>query len=379
MPEVSTVFLHPEDVRETAVLAAKRAAGAETERRLTPDVVESVIGAGFARHLVPARWGGSAGGFAELLQAVVRLGESCTSTAWFASLAAGVARLAAYLPLAGQHDIWAQGPDTIVVGALAPMGSAEPVSGGWRVRGRWSYVSGVGHSRWALVCARVVSATAQPRFFAVPRASYGIVDTWFNTGMRATGSNTLTLDDVFIATTHSVALDELTTGLAPEAKAPCHRVPLKAANGLTLAAPLLGAARGALGRWTSLERAKREAPAASVSGAPDRTAYELTQARAEAEIDAAELLLERAAGVADSGRADPLLAARNARDCSLAAEMLAVAVDRLLRSAGSRGQSETEDLQRFWRDVNSGAGHAALQFPAAAAAYVRLLADVPAV
>ncbi|MFI2242266.1 acyl-CoA dehydrogenase family protein [Streptomyces chrestomyceticus] len=378
MPDTPGPLLHPEAVRETAVLAAGRAAEAETERRLAPDVVESVLRAGFARHLVPAKWGGAAGGFTELLPAVVRLGESCTSTAWFASLAAGVARLAAYLPTAGQQDIWAKGPDAVVVGALAPVGTAERAPGGWRVRGRWPYVSGVGHSDWALVCARLASGGSGACFFAVPRDAYGIEDTWFNTGMRATGSNTLTLDEVFVAETHAVALDVLTAGQAPEAEALCHRTPLKAANGLTLTAPLLGAARGALGRWTELVRHKFDTPAASVAGAPSPASYEVIQARADAEIDAAELLLRRAAEVADSGRPDPLRTARNARDCALAAEMAAVAVDRLLRSAGSRGQSETEDLQRFWRDVNSGAGHVALQFPAAAGAYARLFMSTPA-
>lgn len=372
MPEVRAPSLSGNAVREAAVIAAKRAAEAEANRQLMPEVFDMVIEAGFARHFVPVRWGGAAGSFTELLPAVTLLGESCTSTAWLASLVASVGRMAAYLPPEGQHSIWEKGPHTVVVGALAPSGTAEPVSGGWQVRGQWSYVSGIEYSHWALVCARVaVEQQQKARFFAVPRSAYGIVDTWFNTGMRATGSNTLTLDEVMVLQTHSVALDDLLAGLAPGAKAPCHRVPMKAANGLTLTGPLLGAARGALRRWSDLTRAKLDAPATAITGAADRTSYELILARADGEVDAAQLLLQRVAEVADHGHPDPLLTARNGRDSALAAEMLAIAVDRLLRSSGSRGQSESEELQRFWRDVNSGAGHSGLQFPPVASAFIR--------
>lgn len=359
-------------VREAVASAAKHAAEAEADRRLSPDVVDLVVAAGFARHFVPARWGGTAGTFGALLPSVALLGESCASTAWFASLAAGVGRLAAYLPPEGQRDIWRDGPDTLVVGALAASGSAERVPGGWRVRGQWPYVSGVGFSTWALVCARATDGDRRhPRFFAVPREAYGVTDSWFNVGLRATGSNTLTLDETTVPDTHSVALADLLRGEAPEAEAACHRVPMKAANGLTLAAPLLGAARGALRHWSALVRAKLQGPGAAITGTADRTPYELTLARSDGEIDTAALLLERVAAVVDRGPVDPLLTARNGRDCALAAETLAGAVDRLLRSSGSRGQSDSEDLQRFWRDVNAGAGHSGLQFPSGAAALVR--------
>ncbi|MFI2212334.1 hydrolase [Streptomyces sp. NPDC020141] len=372
MPQTRPTTLSADAVRDVAVLAAKRAAEAETARQLTPDVVGLVIEAGFARHFVPARWGGAAGGFRPLLDAVAELGESCTSTAWFASLAAGVGRLAAHLPPEGRHDLWHEGPDTVVVGALAPSGRAERVPGGWRVRGEWPYVSGVAYSEWALVCALAVTGEKrEPRFFAVPRGDYGIADTWFNTGMRATGSNTLTLDDVIVPETRSVPLADLLAGPAEGAEAPCHRVPMKAANGLTLTAPLLGAARGALRHWAALTARRLAGPAAAITGAPERIPYELVLARSEGETDAAGLLLERVASVLDAGGADPVLTARNGRDCALAAELLAGAVDRLMRSSGSRGQSESDEMQRFWRDVVSGSGHSGLQFPAVASAHVR--------
>ncbi|MFF9024875.1 acyl-CoA dehydrogenase family protein [Streptomyces eurythermus] len=372
MPATQPTSLSPDAVREAVETAAKHAAASEAERRLPAEVVAPVLAAGFARHFVPARWGGSAGTFRALLPAVAAIAEGCTAAAWFASLAASVGRLAAHLPLEGQAELWRDGPDTPLVGALAASGTAERVPGGWRVSGQWPYVSGADSSAWALVCARAVDGERQePRFFAVPRASYALRDSWFNVGLRGTGSNTLFLDGVTVPGTRSVALADLLAGEAPDAEAPCHRVPMKAANGLTLTAPLLGAARGALRHWSGLVRGKLQAPAAVVTGAVDRTPFELMLARADGEVDAAALLLERVAEVVDRGTVDPLLTARNGRDCALAADLLAGAVDRLLRSSGSRGQSDTEPLQRFWRDINAGAGHSGLQFPPAASALVR--------
>jgi two-component flavin-dependent monooxygenase len=358
--------------RDVSVVAAKQAAEAEANRRLHREVVDAVVDAGFARHFVPASLGGAAGTFAELLAAVALIGDGCASTAWLASLTAGTGRMAAYLPADGQAAIWAGGPDSLVVAGLMPAGTAEPAAGRWRVTGHWPYVSGIDFSDWALVCAwTVVEERREARFFAVPREAYQIADTWFNAGMRATGSNTLVLDDVTVPAERSVALQDLLDGLAPDAAAPCHRVPMKAANGLTLTGPLLGAARGALRRWCELVRPKLGAPGGAISGAVDRLFYDLVLAQSAGQIDAAHLLLDRVAEVADQGETSAVATARSGRDCAFAADMLSTAVDRLLRGSGSRGQAEGEELQRHWRDVACGAGHSGLQLAGHASAYSR--------
>lgn len=355
---------------QIAEIAGKYAADAEADRRLHPDVVQAVLEAGFARHFVPARWGGNAATFTEVTSAVAAIGESCASTAWYASLTASLGRMAAYLPLEGQQEIWQDGPDPLIVGALMPLGKAEPVDGGWRVSGKWPFVSVIEFSAWALVCGMAVTAQRPAaRFFAVPRDSYGILDTWFNVGMRATGSNTLVLDGVFVPATRSFARDEVAEGRAADSSALCHRVPLKAANGLAFATPVLGAASGALQLWTSwIAEKTRTAPNYGITGGSGPS-YDLTLARCAGEIDAARLLLQRVAGLADEGAVTPLQTAQNSRDCALAVELLVNAVDRLFRTAGTRAQADGNALQRFWRDVNAAASHVVLQFEPAANTY----------
>jgi two-component flavin-dependent monooxygenase/oxygenase LndZ5 len=101
-----------------------------------------------------------------------------------------------------------------------------------------------------------------------------------------------------------------------------------------------------------------------------RSAYQSTLARSAGEIDAAGLLLERVAVVADRGAGlEQPLVARNLRDCSLSIDLMVSAMDRLFRAAGTTGQSAQSPFQRFWRDVNCVGGHASLQFEPAAIAY----------
>jgi len=370
---------------DVAAIAARCAAGAEARRELDPEVVKAIVTAGFARHFVPLSCGGDAGTFAELMSAVVTVGETCAATAWCASLSASMSRMAgAFLTAEGCEEIWADGPDAVIVGSVTPLGRAEPVAGGWRLSGRWPYISAVAFSDWALVCGLMhTGGEPESKLFAIPRASYSIEDTWFNIGMQATGSNTMVVEDVFVPTPRAFNRADLFAGRPVESAhttAACYSAPLQAVNGLSFVIPALGASRGALEAFSSYIAGKiRNAPA--LPGVPgvqgNRATYEMALARSAGEIDAAQLLLERAAAIADHGSAvTPLETTRNLRDCSLAVDLLVTAVDRIFRTAGTTGQSATGRLQRFWRDVNSISTHMAIQFEPAARAYTSTLLKV---
>lgn len=361
--------------KDIVEIAAKNAADAETNRKLDPDVVDAVLKAGFARHFVPTRVGGRAATFTELIEPVAVLGEACVSTAWYASLTAALGRMTAYLPVEGQAEVWSTGPDALIVGALMPLGKAVPTDGGWTLSGTWPFVSVIEYSDWALVCAMAASGgKPEPWFFAVPRSTYSIVDTWHTMGMRGTGSNTLVLDEVFVPAARTCTRTSIAVGEGVAAEAVCHTVPMKAVNGLAFAVPVLGAARGASTVWTSWI-AEKLAPGDghNAISALDRVSYEHTLARATGEVDAAQLLLERVAQVADAGGITPLDVARGSRDCALAAELLVAATDRFFSTAGTRAQAESNPLQRFWRDAHAAASHIGLQFGSAASAYASRL------
>ncbi|MEU5373636.1 acyl-CoA dehydrogenase family protein [Streptomyces sp. NPDC005951] len=358
--------------QDVASLAALRADRAEEDRQLTADVVRAMVEAGYARHFVPADHGGSAGTFTELSAAITVVGARCAAAAWSASLMANLARMAAYLPVEGRKEVWKDGPDTLIVGGVSPVGRAHAEGDGWRLSGKWPYISLVDHSDWALVCGVVrTGAGYEPRLFALPREVYTVDKTWSDIGMRATGSNTLVAEDVFVPATLSFPVSDLHEREEAEPLPPCHAVPLQAVNGLSFCLPILGAAEGALEYWSvyAEQKIRSWSPARPGPG-PGPGFYEEVLARCSGEIDAARLLLERVAGAADRGPGITAVeTARSQRDCALSADLLVGAVNRLFRASGTAGHSGEEPLQRIWRDVNSAAGHVVLQFGPCATAY----------
>lgn len=352
--------------RETA---ARLSQETEREGRLPEAVLDAVRAAGFARHLVPARFGGNEGSYTELAAAVADLGEGCASAAWCASVYAIAGRLAVHLPAEGQAVIWADGPDALIASGIVPAPGAQvrAEEGGWRLTGEWPFASGVHGADWAVVGGLAeVDGAKVFRFFALPADSLTIRRTWDNVGLSGTGSDSVVLSEVFVPDTLSFAFDALLQGLPVGSGAPAHTVPYKLVNGLVFVAPVLGAARGALRHWTEWVAAKRE-----TSGRPtrERAMVQQTLARAAAEVELAETLLMRAAASADLGRTDAETLVRSPLDYTLVAELLGAATDRLMRSGGARAQTRSNPVQRAWRDVHAAAGHVVLQFDAAATGY----------
>ncbi|BCM65154.1 MULTISPECIES: acyl-CoA dehydrogenase family protein [Streptomyces] len=361
--------------RPVVRLAAARAADADREAALSPEVVSAVVAAGFARHFVPRAHGGDEGTFLTFLRASAVLGEACGSTAWFASLAATMGRITAFLPLDGRKQIWQDGPDTLIAGSLLPQGTCERVPGGWRIRGRWPYVSSCTAADWTLLLARPDGGdVTQARFFALPREAYAVEETWASLGMRATGSHTVVVRDAVVPGELSFPRADLYRGTAGPRRT-VRPVPLRAVTGLSFAAPALGTARGAAQVWTERIRG-RLAAAGGATPALERAGYDLALSRSVDDIEMAALLLERVAGSADEAGDRPagdLWAAAQARSTAKAAELLLSSVDRLLRAAGTECLAAEDELQRRWRDLRTVASHGTLRYATKAAAYAECI------
>ncbi|MER6097818.1 acyl-CoA dehydrogenase family protein [Streptomyces sp. NPDC001728] len=369
--------------------AARHAEESERTGRLHPEVVAAMTDAGLARHFVPRRWGGTAGGFAELIDTVAEVGAACASTAWCGVLLAAHGRLAAHLPVEGQRELWGDSPDTRVAAAVVPpAGRLTRAPGGWNLSGEWAFASGVEHAEWVLLASLDHSGAGAPvyRVLAVPRERVGVRETWDAVGLRATGSHSVVIEEadaVFVPEHRTFVRDALVTGAREEegesvaavvrgsGVAPCHRVPYQLVAALLFAAPALGAARGALAAWTVLTGLRRLPGGRPLSEDP---VVQQALARCAAEIDAAHLLLGAAATRADDWTEDgdgagAAVVALNQRDSAVAVDLLAGAVERLMRTGGARGLIAGGGLERAWRDIHAIAAHAALQPAPAAAAY----------
>ncbi|SEE30011.1 two-component flavin-dependent monooxygenase/oxygenase LndZ5 [Streptomyces sp. 2231.1] len=367
--------------RDIAATAAGLAARMAEQRHIDAGLVTAMREAGFMRHLAPARYGGAGGTLADLLDAVATLGEACPATAWCASLFASTPRFVPCFPEAGQKEFWADGPDTAFVCSVLPFGEAvrDADGDGLRVSGRWPYMSAAEHADWLIVCARTTGAGgSRLTLVAVPASAVRIEDTWDSVGMRATGSDTLVLENVPVPAARYVDRDAVFAGRAADGTS---IAPLAAVNGLTFVVPALGAAQGALAELTR-HLAGKLAEVTPTPGMPgpggNLATQEMTLARSAAEIDSARLLLTRIARLADDG--GPFTGrtiARNMRDSAFTVELLLSAVNRVFRAAGTGGQAAHGTLERFWHDVNAVATHQAVQFEPAAHHYARALFTAP--
>lgn len=345
--------------RQAAEQAAKFALAADRQRRLDPSVAEALVAAGFARHFVPVRWGGTAGSACEAVEALATVGEGCMSAAWSAGVLLALGRMCSNLPLEAQEEVWGDGPDVPMAGSVVPTGTVEKVPGGWRLTGCWPYATGVDYAAWTTVGALDTSGDEPVfRHFLLPRSDYTVRDTWFNVGLRGTGSNSVEVDGAFVPSHRSFTHNQVLSGSSDPSAPACHRMPYKLLNGIMFVAPGIGAVRGALREWIQWTATRVEANRTATA---ERPSVRLAIAAAGAMLDSATMLVQRAAQVVDRGEFSPELPLRSSRDFTAAADMLLDATNRLFRVSGTHGQAETNTIQRVWRDVHCMAGHGALQ------------------
>ena len=339
-----------------------RAAAAEAARRLPDESVREFLDAGLTRILMPPRFGGYGLGLDTWLEAVLAISKADASHGWCASLMIHHPHYAGQFPEEAQQAMWADGPDVIIAVSVMPTTRVTPVEGGYRISGQSAFASGVAHSSWVFI-GGMVATEREPEwtFFLIPPKQYQVPDTWHTVGMRATGSNTIVTDNVFVPHSRTMRLSDIREGRGPGAsshEASIYRAPFIAYAPLTFAAPMLGAAQGAYDYFRDWTRERKGAGGISVAG---MTSVQVRLARTAADLDAAELLLRRAADVAQAATpASPALRARSMRDYSRASELAVSAIDTLLEMSGTAGFAETNPIQRAWRDIHFSSRHISL-------------------
>jgi 3-hydroxy-9,10-secoandrosta-1,3,5(10)-triene-9,17-dione monooxygenase len=268
----------------------------------------------------------------------------------------------ANFPDEAQHDVWRDSPDRKMGVSLAPNGTAQSARGGFRLSGHWSWVSGVDHSDWAILGARLSDTPAEIRHFVIPRADFDIRDTWFNVGLRGSGSNDVIVDEVFVPAHRTLSMHDFREGTTPGAlvnPGADYRIPMIAAMPLCLCGPLLGIGRGAFRRW--LEWTSGRTATASGDAVANSLRVQLRATQSEAELDAADLLLRRnLSSLSDGHSVDLAIRSRNFAAYGVAAQFVCNAIDGLFNISGAHGLRDGMDIQRAWRDAHAIAAHTGL-------------------
>ena len=101
--------------------------------------------------------------------------------------------------------------------AATPTGQAVRVPGGYRISGRFPFASGCHHCEWVWLGCVVIAdgmqladsnGVPETRQCLVKLSQCEILDTWYTTGLRGTGSNDLLVKDVFVEADHTFSFQD---------------------------------------------------------------------------------------------------------------------------------------------------------------------------
>ena len=356
-----------EMVKQVEPILRASAARSEAERRLAPEAMNALIDAGILRSLVPAAYGGAELGPIAGLQLLEELAHIDSAAGWVAFICAAVATFPALLPKQAADEMLAD-PRAVCCGAWFPPGSAEPVQGGYRLSGRWSFGSGSNYAAWltgqALVTENgtpVLGPDGRPTALIVffPAKDAQIIENWDTLGMRGTGSHDFQVHDCFLP-------DYLAWPVGPWIPAnpafsgPLYRIAVWYFSAVQ-AIVALGIARAAVDDLLTLAQTKT--PSYTPTGLADKPVVQDKVARARAAVDAARSYIHAATAEAEANvQTQQRLTIEQGLPLALSAsygiEAAVQAVDLVHSCAGTSGIRNTKRFQQYFRDVHTLSQHA---------------------
>lgn len=359
------------DIRELAPVIARRVAQFDAERRMPIDVVDMLRAIGVFRVFAPHSHGGLEIDLPSAVQVITALSRIDGSLGWTAMIGSGSAIFAPLLPKETYHQVYRNGPDVILGGSVAPVGTAELAAGGWRVTGRWPFASGCLHADWLIgVCVMMEDGEPIPgqagasglptiRGFALPAHEWLIEDTWYVAGLKGTGSNHIALTDKLVPAANFFDLN------GP----PCEPGPLY--RGLLPSLPLfhgafaVGMAQGALDELLAMANTGRQQLRAATPMRESET-FQFELGRVAADVRAVQAVHQaQVAGNWQHALAGTLKdEARYVESTQTGIWLANTAVrvaDACFSLGGGSALYETSPLQRRMRDMHAAAQHAAVQ------------------
>jgi alkylation response protein AidB-like acyl-CoA dehydrogenase len=344
----------------------EKAALHEQNRRLDDEVIGKLVAADLFKVAVPRRWGGlclSAHGMARI---ALELAKGCPSTAWVFCISNSSSWVASLHSDTVQEDVFADGVP-IMCSAVNPPGTFTKTDGGYIVNGAFPYASGCLHSSWGMFS--LGSKDAHGHFvpggqFYAPMSDATIRDTWFVAGLKGTGSNTVVFKDVFVPERR--VMPPSVMGHPPGKKhvgEPSDYFTLLPHLRSVMLGVLAGMAEAALELVTA-GTSKRGIVYTTYARQTDSHVIQKEIGEAATMIHTARVLMDTATrGLDEAALArrplQYLEQTRNKGETVFATDLLARAVDKLMYVSGSSGFMENTPLQRYWRDLNVAARHAA--------------------
>jgi alkylation response protein AidB-like acyl-CoA dehydrogenase len=349
-----------ERAKALAPLIVREADEIERTRRLTPAVTQALIENGLYRALLPKSFGGIEAPLDAFMQMQEEVAKADASTAWCLGQCSVCAMTAAYLDPDAANEIFNVAPGILAWGAINH--EVQAVPGGYKASARWDFASGSRQASWLGAHVRVVEADGTPRrkpdgtpeirTILFPVTSATMYDVWDVIGLRGTGTDSYSVDNLFIPEKFAALRDE---AQARRENGPLYKLSTNMVFGMGFAATSLGVARATLDAAIDLARAKTpQAQKAmrdnnAVQGVIGRTEASLRAARAYLYATAAEVWRDLAGGeaITEAHR----IALRIATTWTI--HQSAAVVDTAYHMAGATAVFNANRFERRFRDMHA--------------------------
>jgi indole-3-acetate monooxygenase len=335
-------------------------AEAERERRLSRPVLDTLYETGLLRMFTPRSLGGLEANPITRALVVEEISGHDTAAGWTLENPLDWAYFCARLPDQGAEEIYSRSADILIAAQYGRPLNATSTEGGYRISGRAPFLSNCYDADWIASTAFVDGDHESEVMVYFSRENCEIVDTWDAMGMRGTGSNDISVTDVYVPKFRTFPMvPEFETG--SHYKGPLYRFPLAGIAATGIPTVMLGAARKAIDEVTELALTKT--PVASSGPLKERSSAQAKLAKAEAVLRSSRFLLYESLSEAwqrnvDGGahsmkqRADLLLAMTHAMSSAVEAVQLACSI------AGTTAFRASSPFERYFRDAQTLKHHA---------------------
>jgi indole-3-acetate monooxygenase len=349
-----------ERARALAPLIEREADEIERTRRLTAPVVTALIENGLYRTLLPQSLGGAEAPPEVFMQVLEEIAKADASTAWCLGQCSVCAMTAAYLDHDVADQIFNSTPGILAWGAIA--NEVKVVPGGYRVTARWDFASGSRQANWLGAHVRVVEAdgttrvkpNGAPEFRTIlfPASSATMYDVWDVIGLSGTGTDSYSVENLFIPDNFAVLRDDVT---ALREKGPLYKITTYSMFGLGFAALATGVARATLDAATDLARGKQSFGLAAMR---ENSAVQGLIGRTEANLRAARAYLYATAAAAwrdltETGKLSEEHRASMRLASTWTIHQSAQVVDTAYHMAGATAVFRANKFERRFRDMHA--------------------------
>jgi indole-3-acetate monooxygenase len=255
----------------------------------------------------------------------------------------------------GERDVlaWGQGPGA----------KAVRVDGGWRITGTWSFASGSRHATWLGAHCPCFEADGTPhrhpdgrpweRTMLLRRETAAIKDVWQVMGLRGTGSDTYSVQNMFVDDAHTITRDRPQERREP---ALIYRFAAMQIYASGFACVALGIGRATLDAFIAL--ASEKTPALTATSLRDNAVIQSAIGMADAKLHAARTWLidvmrdaQEATKIAGEVPTDHRMKIRQAS--TYAIHQAKEVVEMAYHEAGATAIFDANPFERRFRDVNT--------------------------